>query len=258
MKIVVLIKRVPDTASVLQLGPDNRSINQDNIKYIINPFDEYAIEEALKIKESIGAEVIVMSAGEMACKETIRTAIAMGADNGVLVHGGGLEFAQSKGISVVLAAAINKLTPDMVLAGKQATDDEASQVPERVAEILGIPHSSSITRVELSEGKVTVDKEVEGGVFTIEMPLPALLCVQKGVNIPRYPTLPNILKSKKKEISEIELSDLGLEIKEIKSGLVIEGLYAPKYERRNRILDGDCTQKVKTLLDFLTVEEKVL
>ena len=258
MKIVVLIKRVPDTASILQVGPDNKSVKQDNVKFIINPYDEYAIEEALKIKETIGAEVVVVSAGGTECKETIRTAIAMGADNGVLVSGDGLKSTQCKGIAKVLAAATKRMAPDLVLAGKLATDDEASQVPERVAEILGIPHSSSITRVELSEGNVTVNKEVEEGSFTIEMSLPALISVQKGVNIPRYPTLPNILKAKKKEIMEIELSDLGIEPDDIKSGLIIEELYSPKYERRNRILEGGNVRMVKTLLDLLTVEEKVL
>jgi electron transfer flavoprotein beta subunit len=258
MKIAVLIKRVPDTASVIKIGGDNKSIVTDNLKYVLSPYDEHAVEEAVKIKESSEAEVVVVSAGGEENKETIRVALAMGADRGILVKDEALNSASSKGISKALAAAVKTETPDLVFAGKQAVDDDAAQVPERVGEILGLPHVSVITRLELKDKTAVVDRDVEGGKYTIEVELPTLFTMEKAINTPRYPALPNIMKAKKKEIKEVDLSGLGLLADDVKAGISIEGLSTPKQERKNKMLEGDKQQVVQELIRILKEDEKVL
>ncbi len=259
MKIVVLIKRVPDTASVFKIGGDGKSVDLGGLKFVMSPYDEHAVEEGIRIKEKNGAEVVVLSAGPPETKEIIRSALAMGADSGVLITGEGVEGLTSRGVSHALAAALKSMGADLVLAGKQAVDDDASQVPERVAELLGLPHASVITRLELSETTATVDREVEGGYYTYEAPLPALFATQKGINTPRYPTLPNIMKAKKKEITEIQLADLGIDASKLASGYEVLGMALPRQERLMHIIDGETPQdKVRTLVQALREKEKVL
>ncbi len=258
MKIAVLMKRVPDTASVLKITPDNKSVDMANLKFVMSPYDEHAIEEALKIREAGKAtEVIVFTVGPEGSQETIRTALAMGADRAVFVKEDPSRF-NSKGIAEMLAAAVKTEGPELVFAGKQAVDDDASQVPERVAELLDLPHASIVTKFELNGRAATVEREIEGGSYTVEVPLPALFTMQKGINTPRYPTLPNIMKAKKKEIKEFSLADLGLDAAKLVSGLEVSGMSLPRANRLNKILDGDSTERVKKLLTILREEEKVL
>lgn len=259
MKIAVLVKRVPDTASVFKIAPGNTAIATEGLKFVISPYDEYAIEEAIKIKEAgKAAEVVVVSLGPPACAEVMRTALAMGADAGVLVTGDKAEHLSSRGVAAALAAALRQIAPNLVLAGKQAVDDDASQVPERVAELLEWPHASVVTRVELGDNTVTVDREIEGGQYTLELPLPALLSIQKGINTPRYPTLPNIMKAKKKPLEEIQLASLGIGDDLLAQGLAIEQLALPRQERLNKILSGDNAEQVKELVRILKEDEKAL
>lgn len=257
MKIAVLVKRVPDTASVLQISDDAKSLKLENLKFIISPYDEHAVEEAIKLKESNNAEVIIVSLGPDASKEVMRTALAMGADAGVLVTGSGVEALSGKGVALALAAVLKEIGADIIFAGKQAVDDDASQVPERVAELLEIPHASVVTRFELYGDKAIVDREVEGGNLTLEIPLPALFSIQKGINTPRYPTLPNIMKAKKKPIDEKSLADLGVDENSLASGLSVEKLELPRQSRLNKILEGDTAQRVEALISSLK-EEKAL
>lgn len=258
MKIVVLVKRVPDTASVFKIGADNRSVDLTGLKYVMSPYDEHAVEEAIKLKESQGAEVIIVSLGAAETKETIRSALAMGADSGLLVTGPGTEGLTSKGVARLLAAAIQPLGAQVVFAGKQAVDDDASQVPERVAELLEIPHASIVTRFELSGDRAFVDREIEGGQYTLDVPLPALFTIQKGINTPRYPTLPNIMKAKKKEIREVSPADLGIGAEDVAPGLSVEAMSLPRTNRLGRILEGDTGERVQGLLKALKEDEKVL
>ncbi|HNR30035.1 MAG TPA: electron transfer flavoprotein subunit beta/FixA family protein [Candidatus Hydrogenedentes bacterium] len=258
MKIAVLIKRVPDTASVFKIGADGKSIDMTALKYVMSPYDEHAVEEAIKLKEANGAEVVVVSLGPAETKETIRSALAMGADWGLLVTGADTEGLTGNGVAQVLAAAVRTLNPDLIFAGKQAVDDDASQVPERVAELLELPHASVITRFELAGDRAVVDREIEGGQYTLEVPLPALFTAQKGINTPRYPTLPNIMKAKKKEIKDVSLADLGLAPDALRPGLVVEALALPRQDRLNKILDGETPERVRALVSALRDDEKVL
>jgi electron transfer flavoprotein beta subunit len=259
MLIAVLVKRVPDTASVFKVTPDNKSIDTANLKYVMSPYDEYAVEEAIKIKEASGAdEVVIVSAGPDGTKDTIRQALAMGADRAVLVKEDDLAGVGPRGIAQILAAALKDLSPSLVFAGKQAVDDDASQVPERVAELLELPHASVVSKLEMGDGKATATREVEGGNIVVELPLPALLSIEKGINSPRYPTLPNIMKAKKKEIKELSLSDLGLSKDELKSKFEVQEMSLPRQDRLNKILEGDTSARVSQLVSALREEEKVL
>jgi electron transfer flavoprotein beta subunit len=257
MKIVVLVKRVPDTASVFKIGGDGKSVDLSGLKFVMSPYDEHAVEEAIKLKEAGEAEIVVVSLGGVDAKETIRQGLAMGADRGVLVTGAG-EGITSRGVAKALAAAVKRESPELIFAGKQAVDDDASQVPERVAEILGMPHASVVTRLVLSNGMAEVDREIEGGQYTVEMPLPALFSMEKGINTPRYPTLPNIMKAKKKPIDEVSLEELGLSAGDLASGLSVAGLSLPRQDRRNRILEGEPRDAAKALLKALREEDQVI
>ena len=258
MKIAVLVKRVPDTASVFKIGADNRSVDTTNLKYVMSPYDEHAVELAIQLKEAHGAEVIIVSAGPAETKDIQRSALAMGADSGLLAVADDLPAFAGKSVAQVLAAALKTLSPDLILAGKQAVDDDASQVPERVAELLGLPHVSVITRFELNGNAAIVDREIEGGHFTYEVPLPAVFTTQKGINTPRYPTLPNIMKARKKPIVEMTLASLGLSPGGLAAGFVVEALSLPRQQRLGRILEGDNEERVRELIRILREEEKVL
>jgi len=258
MKIAVLIKQVPDTASVFEIGGDGKSVLTDGLKYVMSPYDEHALEEAIKLKEANGAEVIVVSLGPLNTQDVLRTGLALGADSGLLVTGDGLDNLTNKGTAIVLAEALKTIEADLIFAGKQAVDDDASQTPERVAELLSLPHASAITRFELNDSQCTVDREIDGGYFSLELPLPALLTTQKGINTPRYPKLPNIMKAKRKEIKELCLSDLGLSADAVDSGLEVDGMTLPRQERLNNLIDGDISEQCNELIKALREVEKVL
>lgn len=259
MKIAVLMKRVPDTASVFKIGADNKSVETDNLKYIMSPYDEHAMEEAILTREAGKAEeVICVTMGPDGAQETIRTALAMGADRAIFVKDPAAENTNCKGTAMILAGALKTEDIGLIFAGKQAVDDDASQVPERVAEIMEIPHASVVTSFDLDGSTATVNREIEGGHYELEVPLPALFTIQKGINTPRYPTLPNIMKAKKKEIKELSLADIGLSAEDVASGLTVESLSLPRQDRLNKILDGDNTERVALLLSALREEEKVL
>jgi electron transfer flavoprotein beta subunit len=224
----------------------------------MSPYDEHAMEEAIRLKEAQGGEVVVVSVGPPEAKETLRNALAMGADSAVLVVAPNADALTGRGVSLLLAAVLDREKPDLVFAGKQAVDDDGSQVPERVAERLGWPHASVITRFECAGATVTVDREIEGGFYTLELPLPAVLSAQKGINTPRYPTLPNIMKAKKKEIKELSLADLGVAPESIAPGWTVEGMRLPRQQRLGKILEGDNEERVRALVAALRDVEKVL
>ena len=258
MKIAVLVKRVPDTASVFKVAADEVSVETASIKYVLGPYDEHALEEAIQIREAGKAdEVVVLTMGIDSAKEVIRSALAMGADRAIFVEKN-VDEAGFAGTSEVLAAMLKTEEFGLIFAGKQAVDDDGAQVPERVAELLNIPHVSAVAKFELGDGTASALREVEGGHFDLEVPLPALLTIEKGINVPRYPTLPNIMKAKKKEIKELSFGDLGLDEASVKSGLVVEHLSLPRQDRLNTILEGETGEQVDQLLTKLRQDEKVL
>ncbi len=258
MKIAVLVKRVPDTAAALQVGPDGQSIDLSGVKFVMSPYDAHAVEAAMQLKEEKGGEVVIVSAGPPETKETIRAALAMGADSGILVSGEGLASSSCKGTGEILAATVQRLEPDLVFAGKQAVDDDAAQVPERVAEALGWAHASVVTRMDVGETTVEVDRAIEGGHYTLELPLPAVISVDKGLNTPRYPALPNIMKAKRKPIEELDMTTLGLDASETASAYSVVSLSLPRQDRLGMIFPGEMSESVTALMQALRQEEKVL
>lgn len=213
MKSLVCLKQVPDTESQIKVKPDGTGIVTEGIKYVINPYDEFSVEEALRLKEKFKAgEVVILSIGPDRATEAIRTALAMGADRGIHINDESLSQADPFVISKALAAAATQVEYDVIFCGHRAIDDDFGEAGAMLAELLGIPQVTLVTKVEISEDKKTalVDRDVEGGKETVEVPLPCVLTSQKGLNEPRYASLPGIMKAKKKPIDKKTAADLGI------------------------------------------------
>ena len=250
MKIAVCVKRVPDTEARIKIGADGKSIDEAGVKFVLNPYDEYAVEEALRLKEKAGAgEVAVIALGGDAAQETIRTALAMGADRGVLLKADRMPLDPL----VVARALAEELKPggfDLILCGKQAVDDTSHAVGVLVAELLGIPSVAAVAKLEIADGKGTAEREIEGGVEVVSFALPAVITADKGLNEPRYPALKGIMAAKKKplEVKPAALVPAGLD--------VIELAYPP--ERQAGRIVGEGADAVPALIDALRTEAKVL
>src|SRR5216110_1354609 len=200
MKIAVCIKRVPDSETRVKPAADGKSLDEAGVKFILNPYDEFAVEEALQRKEKAGAgEVVVIACGPAAAQETIRTALAMGADRGVLLQADALP-ADGLAVARALAAEVKDGGHDLILFGKMAIDDYNQQVGPMVAELLDRPCVTAVAHLELAGGNGTAEREVEGGMEVVEFSLPAVLTTDKGLNEPRYPALKGIMAAKKKPL----------------------------------------------------------
>jgi electron transfer flavoprotein beta subunit len=260
VNIIVCLKQVPDTESQIKIGPDGKSIVTDDIKWVMNPYDEFGVEEALRIKEKFGGEVTVVGLGPKRVTESIRTALAMGADKGILISDDALEGSDSLATAKALAAAIKDLEYDMIFAGQRGVDDDMGVVGSALAELLGIPSLTVIVKLEVAEdGKsVKANRPVEGQVLVIESTLPALITAQKGLNEPRYASLPGIMKAKKKPLEEKTLADLGLDAAEFGGGarkVKIMALTPPPERKAGKIIDGETPQEKAGELARLLHEE---
>jgi len=211
MKILVAVKRVVDYNVKIRVKSDNTGVELANVKMSMNPFDEIAVEEALRLKEAGKAEeVVVVSVGPQAAQETIRTALAMGADRGVLVKTD--DEVEPLGVAKVLKAVAEEENPDLVIVGKQAIDDDSNQTGQMLSALLGWSQGTFASEVDLGEGSVKVTREVDGGLQTVDLKMPAVVTTDLRLNEPRYASLPNIMKAKKKPIDEKEIGDLGLDV----------------------------------------------
>jgi electron transfer flavoprotein beta subunit len=249
MKIAVCIKRVPDTETRIKIGGDGVSIDEAGVKFILNPYDEFAVEEALQRKEKAGAgEVVVVTLGPDSAAETIRVALAMGADRGVLLQGtippDGLAIARA------LAAELKDGGYDLILFGKIAVDDYGNQVGTMTAELLGLPCVSAATKLTIEGTKLTAEREVEGGIEVVECALPAVITCDKGLNNPRYPALKGIMAAKKKPIESkpAALGDVRVSV---------TSLALPPARKEGRIV-GEGVGAVPELVRLLQQEAKVL
>lgn len=263
MKILVLLKQTPDTEVKIKLTGDQKAIDQTGMKYIINPYDEFAVEEALKIKEkNPSAEVVIASFGDAQTKERIIKALAMGADRGLLISNDGLENADSLVISKVLAAAIKSENAGLVLTGKQGIDDDNMHVPTMVAELIGWPHVNVVTKMDLQNDKVRAEREVEGGqVEVYDVTLPAVFGAHKSLNSPRYASLPGIMKAKKKPFDMKTPGDLGLDLAELKNSIttVIESYTYPPEKPAGKLFKGEpLEQMVDKVVKLLREEAKII
>jgi electron transfer flavoprotein beta subunit len=264
LKIIVCIKSVPDTASSIRIKSGSAAIDPEGLTYVMNPYDEFAVEEALRIKEKQGqTEITAISMGGISAKEALRTALSMGVDQAIHLKDPGFEGLDSQGTAKVLARAIQKLKFDLILCGKQAVDMDSAQVGPALGEILDLPQVGVVTRLEFdAQGKsLRAHRQIEGGTEIIESPLPCVITTQKGLNEPRYPSLKGILGAKKKEIPEWGSSQIGLgeEGRETMPAAVrIVSLEPPPLRVPGRILTGDSQDKVKELVRLLREEAKVI
>ena len=262
MNIVVCMKQVPDTETKIKINPEGTGIVTEGIKYVMNPFDEYAVEEALKIKEKFGGTVTIVCLGPSRATEAIRTALAMGADDAIHLNDPAFEGADSLTTSKILAEAIKDLKYDLILAGKQAVDFDSAQVFACLAEILDLPYASVVIGLEVSadQKSATVKRETEGGIAeVIEISLPAVIAAQKGLNEPRYASLPGIMKAKKKPIKEINLTALGMDADEVgEKGSKLRTLnYSLPPERKaGKKIEGEPKEIVAQLVTWLHTEAK--
>ncbi len=261
MNVIVCVKQVPDTAAKVEMSSDGKSIDTDDLAYVLNPYDEYAVEEGLKLKEKFGGEVTVITMGPKRADEVLRTGIAMGADKAIHVCDDRLEGSDAISTARVLSAAIKTLQYDIVLCGKLAVDTNNGQVGQMVAEFLGIPHETFITRLEVKDGKAVIEREVEGGKEVVETTLPALFTTEKDLNKPRYPSLPGIMKAKKKEVTILDLGALKVDEKSVGSAgslVRLSDITMPPKRTGGKILEGEAPDAVKELVKSLHEELKVI
>lgn len=257
MNIYVLLKRTFDTEERLTVS--NGGINEDGAEFIINPYDEYAVEEAIRVRDAHGGEITVVTVGTEESEKELRTALAMGADKAVLINTeddieNGDQFTTAK----ILAEYLKDKDADLILGGNVAIDGGSGQVAPRVAELLDIPYVTTITKLEIEGEKVTITRDVEGDSEVIETSLPLLVTAQQGLNEPRYPSLPGIMKAKKKPLEELELDDLDLEEDDVEAKTKTLEIYLPPKKEAGRVLQGELDAQVKELVAALRNEAKVI
>ena len=211
MKLLVAVKRVIDFNVKPRVKMDGSGVDLANVKMSMNPFDEIAVEEAIRLKEKgIATEIVAVSIGPQQSAETIRTALAMGADRGILVKVDGV--VEPLAVAKLLKAVAQKESPDLVILGKQAIDDDANQTGQMLAALLDWPQATFASKVEIDGGKARVTREIDGGLETVEIGVPAVITTDLRLNTPRYATLPNIMKAKKKPLENVKPADLGVDV----------------------------------------------
>ncbi|MDH4172646.1 MAG: electron transfer flavoprotein subunit beta/FixA family protein [Betaproteobacteria bacterium] len=249
MKVLVSVKRVVDYNVKVRVKADGTGVETANVKMSMNPFDEIAVEEAVRLKEAgVVTEIVAVSAGVAACQETLRTALAIGADRAVLVETDA--ELQPLAVAKLLKALCDKESPQLVILGKQAIDDDANQTGQMLAALLKWPQATFASKVKVGDGKATVTREVDGGLETIALKLPAIITTDLRLNEPRYVTLPNIMKAKKKALEHLKPDALGVDVKpRLQTLKVVE---PPKRKAGIKVPDA------KALVDKLRNEAKVI
>lgn len=248
MNILVLLKQTYDTEEKIEIV--NGEVSEEGIKFIINPYDEYAVEEAVSIKENHGGEVTVLTLGPSRAEEALRTALAMGADKAVLIEGDHLNGDEYV-ISKILASYIKGKNYDLIIGGYMAVDDGSAQVGPRVAEELNIPHVGTIVKLDLKDSTVIVERDVEGNKEVIEVGLPVLLTSQQGLNEPRFTSIPNMMKAKRKPLERVAISDLNLSEEDLKAKTDFVNRFLPPKKEAGRILQGSLQEQAKELIELL-------
>lgn len=260
MKIIVCVKQVPDTETRVKIAAAGNAISEADVaNWIVSPYDEFAIEEAIRIKEAKGGEVVLVTAGPDRAQSALRTGLAMGADSALHVKDAALEAADTLGTARVLAAAIRTLAPfDLVLCGQQGVGGDNSQIPGMLAELLDLPQVTVAVKIELSDGMAVVEREIDGGRETWETPLPALISAQKGLNEPRYASLKGIMAAKKKPVQALDAAALGLDTAALAPQVRVTALELPPARPPVRMIEGDPDTQAKELIRLLHEEAKVI
>lgn len=258
MKIAIVVKQVPDTTSKIVLKPDGSGIDESQFKYVLNPYDEFTVGQALAVKESnAGSELVVFCLGPKSASKTIRDVLAVGADRGVLVVDDGNRVRDPRDVARVLAKVIKDNGFDLVFTGKQAVDDDLMAVPQMIAEALGIPHTSVVSKMELvGAAAVKVERDVEGGMKEVfEMTLPCLVAGTKGLSKMRLASLPGIRAAAKKEIKEIPVDSVGVGIE---GGASYTKWELPAERGKCKMIDGEPPEQAAKLARLLREEAKVI
>jgi electron transfer flavoprotein beta subunit len=256
VEIAVLLKQVPSTESAIEIADGGTTIKIDGINWVMNPYDEMAVEEALQIRDAAGGSVTVFTMGPEKAVEALRTALAMGADTAVRIDTEG-KSQDGLGTAKVLAGELKKGAFDLIVAGHRAVDDDNFQVGPAVAELMGIPHISMVIKQELEGDKIRCTRTIEGGTLVLETALPALITTQRGLNEPRYTSLPGIMKAKKKPIDTRPLSATGTDAGEAMVNTI--ALRLPPQRKGGRIINGEsAADKAAALVKVLHEEAKVI
>jgi electron transfer flavoprotein beta subunit len=256
MRILVCVKQVPDTASRIAVRADGQGIETQGVQWVMNPYDEFAMEAGLQLVERHGGEVVAASVGPARVAETLRTALAMGAERAVhVVTEAALDPAQT---ATALAAVARRVEPDLIMVGKQAVDDEAAQVGPHLAVALDWPQVMVVVGLEVdpAAGRLVAQRELEGALETVECPLPAVVGAQRGLNTPRYPTLPNIMKAKRKPLEAIPLEALGVEVGPPRLTVVEWG--SPPPRAAGQVVSGEPAVVARQLVEWLHRETHIL
>ncbi|SEA80789.1 electron transfer flavoprotein beta subunit [Thalassobacillus cyri] len=257
MNIFVIMKRTFDTEE--KIAVNDEQIEEEGAEFIINPYDEYAVEEAINLREEHGGEVTVVTVGEEESEKQLRNALAMGADKAVLINTeDDLEDGDQFTTVKILEAFFEEKEVGIILAGNVAIDEASGQVGPRLAERLDIPYVTTITSINVDGKTVQIERDVEGDVEKVETYLPLLVTCQQGLNEPRYPSLPGIMKAKKKPLEELELDDLDLEEDDVEAKTKTVDIFLPPEKEAGKVLEGEVDDQVTELVALLRNEAKVL
>lgn len=256
MNIYVIMKRTFDTEEKIVI--EDGRISDDGVEFIINPYDEYAIEEAIQLRDEQSGEVTVITVGGEDADKELRTALAMGCDKAVLIDNEDVEDYDQTSTAEILAKYFEDKEYDLILGGNVSNDNGTGQIGPRVAEKLGIAHVSTIVNLEVNNQTATIERDVEGDIEVIEAELPLLLTAQQGLNEPRYPSLPGIMKAKKKPLETLEIDDLDLDEDDAEGLTETVEVFLPPEKEAGRVLEGDVEDQAKELVDLLKNEAKVI
>jgi len=263
LKIVVTVKQVPDTNAEKALDPKTKRLNRSSIENVLNPFDEYAIEEGLRLRESVGGDttVTILTMAPASGTEVVRKALGMGADSAALISDESVGGSDTMATSYLLAQALRHIGFDLVLSGTQSTDAINSVVPAAVAERLGIPCLTFAKKVTLSDGRIEIQRETESGFWRVAARLPAMVSVTKGINEPRYPTLKGIMGAKKKEIKTLSLAEIGAEparIGDAGSKTQVDSFATVGARAKGTVITvSDPKEGARQVLDFLIAKKAI-
>jgi electron transfer flavoprotein beta subunit len=258
MNILVCVKHVADTETRVKVAPDGLNLDLGEANFVVNPYDEFAVEQALQLKEKSGGEVTVMAVGGDDAVKSLRQALAMGADKAVLCSDAGFDRADAWATARILAAAAAKIPHDLILCGKHAVGDDNQQVGSLLGQLLGIAVVTVVTGMDMEGTTLHLKREVEGGTEVVKASLPAVVTCQKGLNEPRYPSLKGIMAAKKKEVTTWRAADLGLDAGSLAPVFELKKMELPPPRPAGRILAGEIPDQVKELVKLLHDEAKAI
>jgi electron transfer flavoprotein beta subunit len=260
MDILVFVKRVPDTESKIRIDTATNSIVEEGLNFVISPYDEYALEEALRIKAAKGGRVVAVTAGRDESLVILRKCLAMGADEAVLIKDPLPETYDGLRTARMIARFVQARFPGakLLLFGKQSVGADNSQVPSMVAELLGIGQANVVVKLEVEESTATACREIEGAQEKVSLTLPAVVSAQKGLNEPRYETLKGIMMAKKKEIPMVTIEELGLKPEEIAPRVAVVKMDLPPVRKAGRVVTGEAAETARRIVEYLHAEAKVI